>query len=116
MTNGEYLKSIREKQGFSLASVARKADVTDSRISHIESDAVREPSPTLLKQLAIIYGIDVFDLFCRYGYLDMSHCESLRPFRGVEYLSAADKEYIQTQIEFCLFKARRKQNETIQNG
>jgi len=109
MTNGEYLKLQREKQGLSLATVARKANVTDSRISHIENDSVREPSPTLLKQLALIYEIDVFDLFCRYGYLDAPHCESLRPFRGVEYLSADDREYIQTQIEFCLFKARRKQ-------
>ena len=116
MTNGEYLKSQRERQRLSLAAVARKADVTDSRISHLESDSVKEPSPRLLKQLATIYDIDVFDLFCRYGYLDSSYCAALRPFRGVEYLSDTDREYVQAQIEFCLFNARRKHNETIQNG
>lgn len=116
MKNGEYMKKLREQQGLSLASVARKANVTDSRISHLESNSVHEPSPTLLKKLAAIYGIDLFDLFYRYGYLDKSHYESLRPFSGVEYLTATDKEYIQVQIEFCLFQARRKQNETVQNG
>lgn len=97
------LRSKREECRLSMAEVAKLTGATNTRISHLENDQIKEPSPVLLKKLAKVYQIDVFDLFCLYGYLDEAQCQALTAFKRVEYLTADEVERIQQQIDYFLF-------------
>ena len=68
-TLGQYLKSNREKNNYSLKQVQTMTGITDSRLSKIENDLYEEPSPTILKQLAQLYNVSIIDLFIRAGYI-----------------------------------------------
>ena len=103
MTNGEYLRSKRESCQMSMADVSKLIGVTNTRISHLENDQVKEPSPILLKSLAKIYCIDVFDLFCRYGYLDEKQINALTALQRIEFLNDDEVLRIQQQIDYLLF-------------
>ena len=107
MTNGEFLRQQRETLKLSMAEVAKRVGVTDSRLSRLENDQTKEPSPVLLKALAQIYQLDVFDLFCRFGYIDEHQLNSLTLFRNSEFLTAEDARRIQEQIDYCIFRRNK---------
>lgn len=104
-TLGQYLKNTREKNNFSLKEVQAKTGITDSRLSKIENDLYKEPSPTILKQLANLYKISIVDLFTRAGYMTYDSLDySAQTFNGVDKLTDADKEHIQNQINYLVLK------------
>ena len=95
-----------------MAEVSKLIGVTNTRISHLENDHIKEPSPTLLKSLAQVYKIDVFDLFCRYGYLDEQQRKSLTAFKRIEFLTNNEIDQIQQQIDYYLFLLSKGRQET----
>lgn len=112
MTNGEFLRFQRESSNLSMAAVSKKVGITNTRLSHLENDQTREPSPVLLKSLAEIYQIDVFELFCRYGYIDENQLNSLTVFKRTEFLTADEIKRIQEQIDYYLFTHSKGGQET----
>lgn len=103
MTNGEFLRFQRESCKLSMAAVSKRIGITDTRLSHLENDQTKEPSPVLLKALAQVYQIDVFELFCRYGYIDEHQYKALTVFKRTEFLTADEIKRIQEQIDYYLF-------------
>lgn len=104
-TLGQYLKSNREKNNYSLKQVQNLTGITDSRLSKIENDLYEEPSPTILKHLAKLYNVSIIDLFVRAGYITYESLDySLQTFSDVDKLSDADKEHIQDQINYLVSK------------
>lgn len=107
MTNGEFLRLQRKSCKLSMAEVSKRVNITNTRLSHLENDQTKEPSPTLLKALAQIYQIDVFELFSRYGYIDEHQHNSLTAFRRTELLTAEEVKLIQGQIDYYIFQRNK---------
>lgn len=104
MTNGEFLRLQRKSCKLSMAAVSEKIGITNTRLSHLENDQTKEPSPILLKALAQVYQIDIFELFCRYGYIDEHQHNTLTAFKRTEFLTADEIKSIQEQIDYHLFQ------------
>ena len=112
MTNGEFLRLQRKSCKLSMAEVSRRVGITNTRLSHLENNQTKEPSPILLKALAQIYQIDVFELFCLYGYIDEHQHHSLTAFKRVELLTAEEINLIQGQIDYYIFRRNKGGQET----
>ena len=56
------LKTLREQRGWSMAQLAKKADVTDAYIAQLETGIRRNPSLQVLKRLARAFGVPVTEL------------------------------------------------------
>ncbi len=67
---GEYLKMLREKQRMSLRDVERRTGVSNVYVGQIEQAKRPPPHPNILKKLAPIYDVSVYELMTAAGYLD----------------------------------------------
>ncbi len=67
---GEYLKMLREKQRMSLRDVERRTGVSNVYVGQIEQAKRPPPHPNILKKLAPIYDVSVYELMTVAGYLD----------------------------------------------
>jgi transcriptional regulator with XRE-family HTH domain len=56
------IKKLREDQGLTQASLAKKAGVTEAYVSMIEAGARKNPSLPVLKKLARALGVPVTEL------------------------------------------------------
>jgi transcriptional regulator with XRE-family HTH domain len=56
------LKTLREQRGWSMAELAKRADVTDAYIAQLETGARKNPSLDVLKRLARALGVPVTEL------------------------------------------------------
>jgi transcriptional regulator with XRE-family HTH domain len=56
------LKALREERGWSMAELAKKADVTDAYIAQLETRKKKNPSLDVLKRLARALGVPVGEL------------------------------------------------------
>ncbi|GAI56064.1 unnamed protein product, partial [marine sediment metagenome] len=66
----EYLKSLRENQRLSLRNVERLTGVSNAYLSQIEQAKRPPPHPNILKKLASVFGVSVYELMAAAGYLD----------------------------------------------
>lgn len=93
---GEYLKALREKQRMSLRDVERECGVSNSYMGQIEQGKKPPPHPNILKKLAPVYHVPVYELMRAAGYLD----EEQRQWSEMEQLRWAvntiqlDPEYV----------------------
>jgi len=67
---GEYLKMLREKQRMSLRDVERRTGVSNVYIGQIEQAKRPPPHPNILKKLAPLYNVSVYELMAAAGHLD----------------------------------------------
>ena len=74
---GQYIKRIRESQGgkgyWSKLQVAKRAGISDSYLSEIESGKRKHPSPQILKKLASALKVPEEELLKVAGYLPESY-------------------------------------------
>ena len=70
MTFGEYLKSLRAKEGLSQRDLAEKAKVSNAEISRLETGERKKPSPNSLKLLAPHLNVRYEDLMEKAGYIE----------------------------------------------
>ena len=59
---GEYLKGLREKQRMSLRDVERRTGVSNAYLGQIEQAKRPPPHPNILKKLASLYGVPVYEV------------------------------------------------------
>jgi len=67
---GEYLKLLRDKQRMSLRHVERRTGVSNAYLGQIEQGKRPPPHPSILKKLAPVYDVPVYELMRVAGYLD----------------------------------------------
>ena len=67
---GAYLKSIREKLGYSTHEISRLCDISQSFISLVENGK-RKASPIILKKFSDIYFLDYIDLLEKAEYYNL---------------------------------------------
>lgn len=70
---GSYLRTVRNTKGrdnfWSLRSVSKRAGISDSYLSQIETGQVKQPSPDTLKKLSLALRHPYEDLLCACAYL-----------------------------------------------
>lgn len=105
-TLGQYLRTIRTQNKLSTRDVKKGTGITTSQLSRLECDITHNPSPAVLKKLALFYNIKLIDLFQKAGYMDSEDVSSYMEtsFKGTEKLSQEDKKQIQSQIDYLIFQ------------
>lgn len=73
---GEKLKKLREKTGYSLAKVSKKIDVTSNYLSLIERGQ-RKPSEVVMYKLAQFYNLNPIEIFSLYGIIPTEQLEKI---------------------------------------
>ncbi len=107
---GLYLRYLRENHNFSLNDVYLKTDIRDSTLSRIENGSTEEPSPIALKKLAILYNVNVIDIFIKAGFLNRSDLlEYQKVFHNIDLLNEEEKSLFQHHIN--LLTKYREDNE-----
>lgn len=97
---GAYLREQRVKLSLSLNDVYEQTGITSTRLNRIELDRVNEPSPEVLKKLAVLYQIDLIYLYKMAGYLeDKDILSQLKPFNNYEVLNEEERNFIQQAID-----------------
>jgi len=97
---GAYLREQRIRLSLSLNDVYEQTGITSTRLNRIELDRVNEPSPEVLKKLAVLYRIDLIYLYKMVGYLeDTDILSQLKPFNNYEMLSDEERNFIQQAID-----------------
>ena len=56
------LKELREERGWSIAKLAKEAEVTDAYIAQLETGKRKNPSLAILKRLPRALGVPVSEL------------------------------------------------------
>lgn len=69
-TLGSHLRALRLAAGLSLRAVQDKTSgrVKNGYLSQIEGGDIKSPSPSMLNDLAQVYGVDYGDLLTRAGH------------------------------------------------
>lgn len=106
---GERIREERNNAGWTQTALAKRADITPSALSQIESGD-RFPSTLLLTKVAKALSVSIDYLLGEKGedaiYTGINNDKLKSLFTGFKQLSAEDKETILKQIEWL--KARRK--------
>ena len=124
----EYLSSVREARGYTLASVVdsvreaiknkqldKQSTVSRGYLSQLEAGRYINPSPYKLKGLALIYNIPYELLMNKAGYLDETSKKVKEDasftlmLKEVQDMTAHERESVLNYIEFV--KSRRNQKE-----
>lgn len=99
---GLYLKTSREKSGFSQKEVYNKTGITDSRLCRIENDSTICP-PNELRKLSELYQISIIDTFLMAGYITENDLRDYQmAFEGVLDLTDEEKTHIQQCIHLFI--------------
>ncbi|MCP3029196.1 helix-turn-helix domain-containing protein [Halobacillus sp. A5] len=59
---GTTIHKIRRGKGISLSELAKKANISKSNLSNIERNVNKNPSITLVKKIADVLEVDLYDL------------------------------------------------------
>ena len=73
MEFGKFIKRLRQHKELSLKEVEKSTGISNSYLSQIENGKRKPPHPSLLKKLAILYGVRTQELLERAGYIDEEH-------------------------------------------
>ena len=65
---GQFLKSLREDAGLTLRAVEEATGVSNPYLSQVESDKIKQPSPTVLHKLSDLYKTSYSTLLRLAGY------------------------------------------------
>lgn len=124
----EYLSSVREARGYTLASVVEsvreaiknkqldeQSAVSRGYLSQLEAGRYANPSPYKLRGLAFIYNIPYEVLFNKAGYLDETSKKVKEDatftlmLKEVQNMTTHERQSVLEYIEFV--KSRRNQKE-----
>lgn len=65
---GEFIKASREAKGLSLRAVEQATGISNSYLSQLESDKIKQPTPITLHKLSKVYGVPYSALMTLAGY------------------------------------------------
>lgn len=68
MNYGLFFKGLRESKGLTLRDVEKKTDVSNAYLSQLESNKIKQPSPSTLYKLALLYEVSYELLMEKVGY------------------------------------------------
>lgn len=74
---GAYLRNIRKEKGISIFKVAKAINISRNYLSEIERGK-KNPSDLVLEALIEFYGLDIEEVFSKYGRIYSGHFESIK--------------------------------------
>ena len=80
MSLGEYISKKRKEKGWSQRDLASASNISNAEISRLESGKRKEPSPSVLKEIAKALSVPFEELLQAAGILDESTEEKGRAF------------------------------------
>ncbi|MBC9786580.1 helix-turn-helix domain-containing protein [Heliobacterium chlorum] len=80
---GEYLRGLREKHELTLTELGKKVGVSAAYLSELER-GFKTPSDKLIMELAVLYEIDIEDLFNRFGKISATATTVLEKNPGIQ--------------------------------
>lgn len=116
MTIGEYIKKLREEKELSINQLALYSGISAAHLSRIER-GLREPSPEILKKLAVALKVSYEDLMKAAGYLDNENSTSSAaksPWQPE--LTEKDKKDIAKELEKLLNDLEHSEGLAFFNG
>lgn len=108
MTFGSDLRIAREVKKLSLREMEEKTGISNSYLSQLENNKVKEPSPNVLHVIAEAYGIPYIDLMEKAGYIVPR--KEKNPIDGVvlSVLNGLDKEDIEEVKNYVRYIRMKK--------
>lgn len=112
MSLGEFIKEKRNLKNWSQRDLAAKSGVSNAEISRIESGKRKEPSSSVLKDIASALDVPVEDLLQQAGVIsDSSTATTQSSFESSAYVSVDDlsEDEIEDVMKYIAFlKSQRK--------
>ena len=93
MNLGEYIAEKRKERGMSQRDLATASNVSNAEISRLESGKRKEPSPSVLKEIAKALAIPYQELLQAAGILDESLVE-----KGKEFIASRSDQTIPADL------------------
>lgn len=112
---GKYLRELRDALGLTLRAVEEQTNgaVKNSYLSQIEHGQIMRPSPSILWELAQVYGVDYGDLLVMAGHkvpksnsVGGSAMIDGFPLRALEGLSEEDRRDLMAYVAFLRSRQR----------
>src|SRR6266404_1447644 len=110
-TLGSILKEARARAGLSLRAVEKATDgkISNGYLSLLESDAVKEPSPRYLHELAQVYKMDYARLMKASGYTVPSNSSTRAlAFSKEEDLTEEERDEVERFINFMVAERSKR--------
>lgn len=108
---GSYLKQARENASLTLREVENQAGISNSYLSQIENNKIKNPSPKLLYSLAELYKVRYDFLLELAGYPSSSKKEKSPKYRKSSILndiSDEEEKELAEYLQFLRSKRRKK--------
>ena len=107
-TLATYIKEKRANRGFSLRKLADLSDVSHTEIKRIEDGLRKQPSPAVLRTIAVALGVSYEEIMEVAGYVLPVRAKSTQTSRikGSEDLSSVEIAKVEEYIAFL--KSQRK--------
>lgn len=93
MSLGEYIAAKRKEKGWSQRDLAAASNISNAEISRLESGKRKEPSPSVLKEIAKALGVQFEELLQAAGILDDYYVE-----KGKEYVASKSDQPISADL------------------
>lgn len=93
MSLGEYIAEKRKAKGWSQRDLAAASNISNAEISRLESGKRKEPSPSVLKDIAKALGVQFEELLQAAGILDDYYIE-----RGKEFVASRSDQVIPADL------------------
>lgn len=109
VTTGVFLRQARTVRGLSVVDAARAATISPAYLSRLEHDAVKKPSPHVLRQLSEALGVPYAELMRLSGYL-MPGLSNERPpvaDNAALFIDLSDEERDELVEYLAWYRARR---------
>ena len=87
---GEFLKDARDRKGFSLRAVEKATGISNAYLSQLESQKIKQPSPTLLHKLCELYEVSYNTAMELVGY-PIEHASKLDKIQAARRNQLADR-------------------------
>ena len=103
-----YIKEKRAERGFSLRKLADLSDVSHTEIKRIEDGLRKQPSPAVLRTIAVALGVSYEEVMEIAGYVLPARAKNTQSskIRGSEDLSSVEIAKVEEYIAFL--KTQRK--------
>lgn len=105
---GKYIAEHRASKNLSIRKLATIANISHTEVYRLENGERKNPSPLILKSIALALQLNYEDILKAAGYIDamVTSNSSLR-LSGIEELSDMEIKEVQDFINFLLNKKKR---------
>ena len=103
-----YIKEKRASKGYSLRKLAELSDVSHTEIKRIEDGLRKQPSPVVLRSMAVALGVSYEEIMEVAGYILPTRVKTVQTSRikGAEDLDSVEVDKVEEYIAFL--KTQRK--------